>query len=135
MQVDIGQKTGYLMAEFSFAMTSHGSDALALRFLTDGLSKDIGGGISYRIALDPPLFDNGFWLGLGVDGINEFLGIFAIPKVELGYSLYIIGGFALNVEGDAGYAIDVLPSTIAKSININANILTYGGVASVSYGW
>lgn len=142
----LSNKITLMVAEYWFALSKNASDAVALRFLTNG--KDTGGGVSYRMAISPPIIDNGLWLGIGLDVISEYLGVFTIPEVEAGYTLFIGGRIALNIEGTAGYAIDVAHSSAYNSSSAvgpsgisqkpsgeNGGGFDYGIGARISYGW
>ena len=98
----ISRGIGYLVAEYSHVLNNAYSDAWAMRFLYNG--HDIGGGISVRFAFDPPIFDNGLYWGIGINGIKEFTGFFVTPKVELGYSLYL-GPISFTIEAGSGYTV------------------------------
>jgi hypothetical protein len=136
LQEHLSNNYNYMTAEYSLALTSKGSDALVLRVLYNS-GNSIGGGLSYRLALDPPLIDTGFYLGLGVDVINEFLGIFVIPKLEFGYSFFIIGGLGITVESYGGYSVDAKPASFYKggAPGENGGGIDYGVGARLGYGW
>jgi hypothetical protein len=136
LQEHLSNSLSFMTAEYSFALTHKGGDALVVRFLYN-TGNDIGGGLSYRLALDPPIIDTGFYLGLGVDAISEFLGIFVIPKLEFGYSLFIIGGLGITIEGYGGYSVDAKPASFYKggAPGENGGGIDYGAGARLGYGW
>jgi uncharacterized protein affecting Mg2+/Co2+ transport len=134
--MSLKNRIDYMTLEYQHAITNSG--AMTVRFFSNGntLTNDIGGGLSYRWSLDPPTIDNGVYLGIGVDLTKEFLGLFITPKVEFGYSLFI-GGIALSIEANTGYAKDIAYSNVYKLFyhKINTEWFDYQLGIKAGYRW
>jgi hypothetical protein len=117
---DLFLKETYASAEYSLALDTYARNALAFSVFSNKI--DTGIGLTYKIALGRlSCVDKGLWLGLGVDAQLRPKDSFIMPKVELGYSYFIISGFAIGIYGYAGVPYGDQPD------------IHYGGELRISY--